>query len=262
MARYRLLVEYDGRPYAGWQSQAGQVAVQDAIERALRAFCGESLRLKAAGRTDAGVHAFGQVAHVDLSRAWPEDKVRDALNAHLSLRDERVSILEARRVPETFDARLSAIRRHYLYRILNRRPPPAIEAGRVWHVKAPLDAEAMAQAAKLLLGKHDFTTFRAIDCQAKSPLKTLEQLDVARVGAYVEVRAAARSFLHRQVRSMVGSLERVGAGRWSAEDLRAALEARDRARCGPVAPAGGLYFMAVDYAPGADGTVELPGPGK
>ena len=247
MPRYRLDIEYDGGPYAGWQRQDGPRTVQEAIELAVKAFCGETVSIRAAGRTDAGVHATAQVAHVDLQKLWPADTVRDALNAHLQAAADRVAILSARVVGDGFDARFSATGRSYLYRILNRRAPPALERGRVWWVPKPLDADAMHEAAQRLLGRHDFTTFRSAQCQADSPIRTLDRLDVSRDGPFIEIRAAARSFLHNQVRSMVGSLKRVGEGAWSADDLTAALEARDRAACGQVAPPDGLYLVGVSY---------------
>lgn len=245
MPRYRLLVEYDGRPYNGFQAQHEQPSVQASIERAVTAFCGERVRLHAAGRTDSGVHATGQVAHIDLQKDWPADVVRDALNAHLAA--EPIAVLAAAVAEPDFHARFSATGRRYLYRILSRRAPPALDQGRVWHVKKPLDAEAMHAAAQALVGLHDFTTFRDALCQAKSPVKTLDAARAERDGEDVRVTFAARSFLHRQVRSMVGSLVEVGLGRWSADDLKAALEARDRSACGPVAPAGGLYLTGVEY---------------
>lgn len=247
MPRYRLDIEYDGSAYAGWQRQAGQHSVQAAIEQAILAFCGEAVSLRGAGRTDAGVHATGQVAHCDLARAWPADTVADALNAHLAAASERVAILAAAPVEESFDARFSASARHYLYRIVNRRAPLTLDLRRAWRVPRRLDADAMHAAAQGLLGRHDFTTFRSAHCQAKSPVRTLDRLDVARFGDTIEIRASARSFLHNQVRSMVGSLKQVGGGRWSASDLRAALDARDRAACGQVAPPDGLYLIKVDY---------------
>ena len=247
MPRYRLDLEYDGRAYAGWQRQAGLPTVQEAIEKAVLAFAGEQVTIRGAGRTDAGVHATGQVAHVDLSRDWQAEKVQGALNAHLALAGEHVAVLAAARATEGFDARFSARARHYLYVILNRRAPAALMRGNVWHVPKTLDAEAMHAAAQRLLGKHDFTTFRSVQCQSDSPLKTLDRLDVARDGDLIEIRASARSFLHNQVRSMVGSLKRVGEGGWNADDLEAALKAADRARCGQVAPPGGLYLTRVDY---------------
>lgn len=247
MPRFRLDIEYDGCPYAGWQRQAGHHTVQAALEQAVEKFCGEAITLRAAGRTDAGVHAAGQVAHLDLTKAWPTDKVRDAVNAHLQQAGERVTILKVAVVPDDFDARFSATGRHYLYRIANRRAPPALDRGKVWWVPKRLDAAAMDEAAKVLLGRHDFTTFRSTQCQANSPLRTLERLDVVRDGDTIDIRASARSFLHNQVRSMVGSLKRVGDGGWSANDLKAALEARDRAACGQVAPPDGLFLVKVDY---------------
>jgi tRNA pseudouridine38-40 synthase len=245
--RFRLDIEYDGGPYAGWQRQADQPSVQAAIEQAVEKFSGETISLRGAGRTDAGVHATGQVAHVDLGRDWRPDTVRDALNAHLSQAGERVAIVDVSAVPDDFDARFSALARHYLYRISNRRAPPALEKGKVWWVPKPLDAAAMHEAAQGLLGRHDFTTFRSTQCQASSPLRTLDRLDVIRDGDLIEVRVSARSFLHNQVRSMVGSLKRVGEGAWSAADLKATLDARDRAACGQVAPPDGLFLTKVDY---------------
>lgn len=247
MPRYRLDIEYDGRLYAGWQRQADLPTVQEAIEKAILAFTGETVTIRGAGRTDAGVHATGQVAHVDLSRDWQADKVQGALNAHLALAGEHIAALDVAAVGEDFDARFSAKARHYLYVILNRRAPAALLRGNVWHVPKRLDAEAMHRAAQRLLGKHDFTTFRSVQCQSDSPVKTLDRLDVTRAGDLIEVRASARSFLHNQVRSMVGSLKRVGDGGWSADDLEAALKAADRSRCGQVAPADGLYLTKVDY---------------
>ncbi len=251
MPRYRLDIEYDGTPYAGWQRQAGQHSVQAALEAAIHDFCGETVTLRGAGRTDSGVHATGQVAHIDLVKPWPDDTVRDAVNAHLKLAAEAVSVTAARQVADEFDARFSATRRHYLYRILNRRAQPALEKNRVWWVPAPLDAEAMHEAAQGLLGRHDFTTFRSSQCQASSPVRTLDRLDVTRSGDLIEVRTSARSFLHNQVRSMVGTLKRAGEGAWSAEDVRAALDARNRAACAGIAPPQGLYLTQVDYSIGA-----------
>jgi tRNA pseudouridine38-40 synthase len=245
--RYRLDIEYDGSPYAGWQRQKGQHSVQAAIEQAIAAFCGEEVSLRGAGRTDAGVHALGQVAHLDLAREWPADTVRDAVNAHLVSAGETVAVLAATLVGDDFDARFSALRRHYLYRIVNRRAPLALARRQAWWTPKPLDAEAMREAAQALVGKHDFTTFRSVQCQAKSPVKTLDRLDVARAGEAIEFRATARSFLHNQVRSMVGTLKRVGEGAWNAADVKAALEACDRSACGPVAPPDGLYLVKVDY---------------
>ena len=245
MPRYRLLIEYDGRPYHGFQAQAGLASVQGAIERAVKGFCGQTLRLHAAGRTDTGVHATGQVIHVDLEKDWKPEVVRDALNAHLV--PEPIVILDAQVAPEGWHARFSARERRYLYRILNRKSPPALDQGRVWHVKKPLDAEAMHEAARVLVGHHDFTTFRDLGCQAKSPMKTLDVAAVRRDGEHVLLDFASRSFLHRQVRSMTGSLAEVGVGRWTKADVAAALAAKDRKACGPVAPAEGLYLTGVSY---------------
>jgi tRNA pseudouridine38-40 synthase len=244
MPRYKLTLEYDGAPFVGWQRQANGFSVQEALEGACFALCGEATAAHGAGRTDAGVHATGQVAHIDLAKSWEAPRLREALNAHLV--PNPIAVLQAE--PEdAFDARHSARMRHYVYRIVNRRAPLTLERGRAWHVKRRLDAEAMGEAAKALIGRHDFSTFRDSQCQAASPIRTLTSLDVARSGDCVELRVGALSFLHRQVRSMVGSLERVGAGYWSAADLKSALEAADRSRCGQVAPACGLYLARVDY---------------
>ena len=245
MPRYRLRVEYDGRPYNGFQIQAGQPTVQGSLERAVTAFCGEAVRVFCAGRTDTGVHATGQVAHIDLAKDWRPEVVRDALNAHLV--PEPISILEASLAPTGFHARFSATGRRYLYRILNRHSRAALDLGRVWQLKKPLDAEAMQAAAQVLLGEHDFTTFRDTLCQARSPVKTLDAAKVTRDGDEIRLTFAARSFLHRQVRSMTGSLVEVGLGKWTADDLAAALEAKARAACGPVAPSDGLYLTGVTY---------------
>jgi tRNA pseudouridine38-40 synthase len=245
MPRYRLTIEYDGTPFAGWQRQANGRSVQEAIEDAIAGFSGERVTIGGAGRTDAGVHALAQVAHADLAKDWPVETVRDALNFHL--RPEPVAVLDAELAAEGFDARFSAKARHYLYRIINRRPPLTIDAGRAWRVKAPLDADAMDAAAQHLTGTHDFTTFRNANCQAKSPVKTLDRLSVRRQGEEILIEASARSFLHSQVRSIVGSLRLVGDGSWGADDLANALAAKDRKNCGPVAPAQGLYLLKVDY---------------
>ncbi len=233
MPRYKLTLEYDGGPFAGWQAQANAPSVQGAIEAAVLGFSGEAVRIAAAGRTDAGVHATGQVAHVDLSRDWPAKTVMEALNA--GLRPAPVTVLSAEVAEGDFHARFSATGRRYLYRVLNRAGPPALEAGKVWWVRRTLDAEAMAEAARALIGLHDFTTFRDAACQAASPVKTVDEVTVERLGEEVRLRFAARSFLHRQVRSMVGSLAQVGLGRWAVGDVADALAAADRARCGPVA---------------------------
>jgi tRNA pseudouridine38-40 synthase len=246
MPRYRLTIEYDGGPFQGWQAQADAPTVQGVLESAVFAFSGERTSVRGAGRTDAGVHSEGQVAHFDLVKPWPCDTIRDAVNAHL--RPHPVAILAAERAPDGFDARFSAIRRSYRYVILNRRAPPALDAGRAWHVAAPLDAEAMHRAGQALVGQHDFTTFRNAGCQAKSPVRTLEKLDVSREGERVFVRAEARAFLHNQVRSMVGSLKRVGEGAWPEGRIGEVLQARSRALCGALAPAHGLTLVRVDYA--------------
>ena len=245
MPRYKLTIEYDGAPFCGWQLQDNALSVQGALETAVEAMCGEPVRVHGAGRTDAGVHALGQVAHCDIAKSFAADRLRDGLNAHL--RPHPISLREVEIVPETFEARFSARKRHYLYRIRNTRANLALDIGRAWRLPRPLDTDAMHSAAQRLVGKHDFTTFRDTECQAKSPEKTLDQLDVTRDGDAVNVRTSARSFLHSQVRSMVGSLVWVGEGRWSADDLAAALAARDRAACGPVAPPEGLYLVRVDY---------------
>ena len=245
MPRYKLIIEYDGTPFVGWQVQDNGMSVQGVVADAVLAFAGERAAVGGAGRTDAGVHALGQVAHVDLAKDWPPDTVRDALNAHL--RPHPVAVLLAERVADDFDARFSAIRRHYRYRIINRRADLALEVERAWRVPRPLDAGAMHNAAQRLVGRHDFTTFRSTECQAKSPVKTLDRLDVTRDGDEVDVIAVARSFLHNQVRSMVGSLVHVGEGKWSTDDLAAALAARDRTACGQVAPPQGLYLVRVEY---------------
>ncbi len=245
MPRYKLIVEYDGAPFSGWQIQADQRTVQGTLAAAIEAFTGEKVNLQGAGRTDAGVHARGQVAHMDLAKDWDTDTVRDALNAHL--RPYPVAILTAEKVAADFNARTSAIKRHYLYRVLNRRADLTLDAGHAWRVPRLLDTAAMQSAAQRLVGKHDFTTFRSTECQAKSPVKTLDRLDVERHGDEVDILASARSFLHNQVRSMVGSLVAVGERRWSADDLQKALDARDRTACGQVAPPDGLYLMRVDY---------------
>jgi tRNA pseudouridine38-40 synthase len=245
MPRYKLIIEYDGAPFCGWQRQADLMSVQQALEEAIAGFSGETVVTQAAGRTDAGVHALGQVVTFDLAQGRDPFKVREALNYHL--KPHPIAVLTAEQVAEDFEARFSALARHYEYRILNRRARPALDEGRVWHVPVKLDAEAMHEAAQLILGKHDFTTFRAAECQAKSPVKTLDKLDVSRQLDMVIVTSGARSFLHHQVRSMVGSLKLVGEGRWTPRDFREALDARDRSRCGTLAPSTGLYLTRVDY---------------
>jgi tRNA pseudouridine38-40 synthase len=245
MARFKLTIEYDGTPFVGWQRQDNGPSVQVALEAAIKKFCGEDVVVTAAGRTDAGVHALGQVVHVDLTKDWPPETVRNALNFHLQ--PDPVTILAAARAADDFHARLSATGRAYLYRILNRSAPPAVERNRVWHVPHELDADAMHVAAQSLIGHHDFTTFRASFCQAKSPMKTLDRLDVARVGDEIHVQARARSFLHHQVRNMVGTLKLVGQGKWAVRDVADALAARDRTKGGPTAPPDGLYLVSVTY---------------
>lgn len=245
MPRYRIIVEYDGTPFAGWQIQPNLPTVQGVLAEAIRGFSQEIVVVKGAGRTDAGVHATGQVAHFDLTKDWPAHRVREAMNYYL--RDVAACVLTCEHVADTFDARFSATQRHYRYRLLTRRARPALARNRVWWIDHALDADAMGEAARVLLGRHDFTTFRAAMCQAKSPVRTLDVLDVAQEGEEICVTASARSFLHNQVRSMVGSLKLVGEGKWTARDMQQALEARDRAFCGPVAPPTGLYLTRVDY---------------
>ena len=245
MPRYKLIIEYDGAPFSGWQIQENGTTVQGAMEAAVKAICGEHVRVHGAGRTDAGVHALAQVAHCDITKPFAPDRLRDGLNAHL--RPHPIGVLTAEIVPDTFEARFSAIRRHYVYRIVNRRANLAIDIGHVWRLPRVLDTDAMHQAAQRLVGKHDFTTFRDTECQARSPEKTLDQLDVVRDGDNVTIATSARSFLHSQVRSMVGSLVWVGEGRWNADDLAGALRAKSRSACGPVAPPDGLYLVQVDY---------------
>jgi tRNA pseudouridine38-40 synthase len=243
--RYRLTLEYDGTPFVGWQRQDNGPSVQGALEAAIEKLSGERVTVTGAGRTDAGVHALGQVAHFDLAKTFEPGKIRDALNYHL--RPDPVSVLQAAEADEQFHARFSATARRYLFRILNRRSPPALEAGKVWHVSPKLDAEAMHAAAQFLVGQHDFTTFRAAECQAQSPVKTLDRLDVSQRGEEIHIEASARSFLHHQIRSFAGTLKLVGEGKWQPRDVKKALDARDRAACGPVAPPEGLYLVRVDY---------------
>jgi tRNA pseudouridine38-40 synthase len=245
MPRYKLTIEYDGTPYVGWQAQDNGASVQGVLTDAVAAFAGERVTIAGAGRTDTGVHALGQVAHIDLAKDWDNDTVRDAINFHL--RPRPVAVLAAEKVAADFDARFSALKRHYLYRIVNRRADLTLDQNRAWRVPRPLDSAAMHAAAQLLLGKHDFTTFRSTECQANSPVKTLDRLDVTHDGDEIRITAMARSFLQHQVRSMVGSLIHVGDGKWSADDLAQALAARDRTACGQVAPPHGLYLVRVDY---------------
>ena len=245
MPRYKLILEYDGGPFSGWQRQENGPSVQQALETAVLGFCSETVTAHAAGRTDAGVHARAMTVHIDLARDFPADTVRDALNQHL--RPAPIAVLSAQIVSDDFHARFSCIRRAYEYRIVNRRAPLTLDAGRAWRVGTPLDAEAMHAAAQVFVGKHDFTTFRAASCQSDSPLKTLDDISVSRAGEEIFIRCAARSFLHHQVRSFAGTLAEAGRGRWRVGDVKAALKAKDRASCGPVAPAEGLYFLRADY---------------
>jgi tRNA pseudouridine38-40 synthase len=250
MPRYRITIEYDGTPFVGWQRQAEGVSVQGELESAIKKFSGETVGIRGAGRTDAGVHALGQVAHFDLAKAWEAGRVRDAMNFHL--RPHPIAVLTSAITEETFDARFSAVRRHYEYRLLTRRAPPVLARNRVWWVKRDLDAEAMQAAATVLVGHHDFTTFRAAQCQARSPVKTLDRFEISREHEEIVCRISARSFLHHQVRSMVGSLKLVGEGKWTRADIAEALAARKREACGPIAPSSGLYLVAVDYASATD----------
>jgi tRNA pseudouridine38-40 synthase len=245
VTRWRLTIEYDGRPFMGWQRQDHGPSVQQSLEEAIFRMTGELAAVHAAGRTDAGVHALAMAAHVEIEKGVTEHRLREGLNA--LVRPDPISVLAVERVPDDWHARFSCIGRKYLYRILNRRAPPALDRGRLWHVAVPLDAGAMAEGAAMLVGRHDFTTFRSVQCQSDSPMKTLDRLDVRRVGEEVQIEAAARSFLHHQVRSMVGCLALVGRGQWQSGDIRRALEARDRAELGFNAPAEGLYFVEALY---------------
>lgn len=245
MPRYKIIIEYDGSPFVGWQRQNNGLGVQQVVEEALAAFAGETITVFAAGRTDAGVHALGQVAHFDLERDFAPDTVRDALNFHI--RPHPVSVIAAETADAEFHARFQARERQYRYRITNRRAPLALDRGRAWWVPVPLDAAAMHAAAQVLVGNHDFTSFRASICQAKSPVKTLDRLDVSRDGDDIFIFACARSFLHHQVRNLTGTLKLVGEGKWTADDVAAALAARDRARGGPTAPPDGLYLTKITY---------------
>ena len=245
MSRYKLTVEYDGSEFVGWQWQANGYSVQQALEEAVAAFGGEAVRVHGAGRTDAGVHAMAQCCHLDLAAAPPPETLRDALNAHL--RPRRVVVLSAETVAEDFDARRSATARIYRYRIVNRRAPLALDAKRAWQISRALDSDAMAGAAKRLLGRHDFSSFRASACQAPSPIKTLDRLDVTRQGEEIHLTARSQSFLHHQMRAMVGSLVWVGEGRWVQAHIDDVLAARDRRQAGPNAPPWGLYLEAVLY---------------
>ena len=245
MARWKLTIEYHGGTFVGWQRQDNGLSVQQSIEEAIEKFSGEFARLHCAGRTDAGVHALGQVAHFDLEKNVDGDVVRDAINAYLC--PLPIAILTAEKMPDEFHARLQAKRRHYRYRILNRRAPEAIETGLVWHVVKPLDAGAMHEAAQCLIGRHDFSSFRAAQCQAKSPEKSIEEISVMRSGDEVVLSVVAPSFLHHQIRNIIGTLKYVGDGKWDAADVKATLEAKNRAAGGPTAPPMGLYFVKVEY---------------
>jgi tRNA pseudouridine38-40 synthase len=245
MTRYKLIVEYHGGDFFGWQRQDNGPSVQAEIEAAVKKFCGETVTVSASGRTDAGVHALGQVVTLDIEKDTNADTVRKALNAHM--KHVRVAILSAEAVEDSFHARFSATGRRYLYRIVNRRSPLALDLGRAWFVPVPLDADAMHAAAQCLVGHHDFSSFRASHCQANSPMRTLDEISVTREGDEIHIAVAARSFLHHQVRNIVGTLKLVGEGKWSAADMRAALEAGDRSAAGPTAPAAGLYFVGVSF---------------
>jgi len=245
VTRWRLTIEYDGGPFMGWQRQDHGPSVQQALEEALAKMTGELPAVHAAGRTDAGVHALAMSAHVDIEKSPTEHRLREGVNA--LVRPHPISVLSVEKVADDWHARFSCIGRRYVYRILNRRAPPALESGRVWHVAVPLDADAMAQGAAHLIGRHDFTTFRSVQCQSDSPVKTLDRLDVSREGDEIRIEAAARSFLHHQVRSMVGCLAMVGRGQWKPKDMKAALEERDRAALGFNAPPHGLYFVEAIY---------------
>ncbi len=245
MTRFKLILEYDGGAFVGWQRQDNGPSVQQALEEAVTGFCGETATVHGAGRTDAGVHALGQVAHLDLEKPTTAETLRDALNAHL--KPAPVAVLAAEVAADDFHARFSATERRYLYRIVNRRPPLALERGRAWWVPRPLDAAAMHAAAQVLVGKHDFSSFRASECQAKSPVKTLTAIEVSRLAEAIEIRARAPSFLHHQVRNFAGTLRLVGEGKWSTAKVKAVLEARDRNAAGQTAPAEGLYLTEVVY---------------
>lgn len=245
MPRYRITIEYDGTPFVGWQMQENGPSVQAAIMEAVEKLSGEEVQIFGAGRTDTGVHALGQVAHFDLSKDWETKRIRDGLNHHL--KPAPVAILEAAEVDDEFHARFSARKRYYLYRYIVRRAPLVIERNRAWRRPNPLDVQAMHEAAQALTGQHDFTTFRSVHCQAKSPVKSIDSAEVSKQGDVITFKVSARSFLHNQVRSFAGSLEQVGIGKWTVADFKRALAAADRSKCGPVAPPEGLYLVGVDY---------------
>ena len=245
MPRYKLIIEYQGGPFSGWQRQKNAPSVQETIEKAVEALTGDPAVVQGAGRTDAGVHALGQVAHLDLASDWDAFKLVGALNHFL--RPAPIAILDAEVVDDAFHARFSALERQYLYRIVNRCPPLTYDKGLAWKVQGPLDVDAMRAGAAHLVGHHDFTTFRSVNCQAKSAVKTVDEVEVGQDGDEITIHVRARSFLHNQVRSFVGTLEQVGAGKWTPDDVRLALESQDRANCGPVAPPDGLYLVAVHY---------------
>ena len=245
MPRYKLILEYDGGGFVGWQRQENGLSSQEAVENAVHRFCGEHVHVYSAGRTDSGVHALAMAAHLDLETSWPVKTIRDAVNFHL--RPAPISILSVEAAADDFHARFSCVRRAYEYRIINRRAPLALDRGRAWRVAVRLDAEAMHDAAQVLVGRHDFTTFRSVKCQSASPVKSVEEISVMRLGEDIFIRCSARSFLHNQVRSFAGSLAEVGKGKWRARELKAALEAKDRTACGPVATGEGLYFLRADY---------------
>ncbi len=245
MPRYRINVEYDGGPFCGWQMQANGPSIQGALTRAIKSLSAEEVAVFGAGRTDAGVHALGQVAHFDLSRQWETDKICAGLNFHL--KPDPIAILGVKEVDDGFHARFSASMRHYCYKIITRRAPLTIERGLAWRVNSNLDAPVMHEAGRSLIGRHDFTTFRSAHCQSNSPVKSINSVDVTRLREHISIKISARSFLHNQVRSIAGSLKMVGEGRWTVSDFNAALKACERSKCAPVAPPGGLYLVQVDY---------------
>lgn len=245
MPRYKLTLEYDGRAFQGWQRQKNGFSVQEALESAVHAFSGETVAVQGAGRTDAGVHASGQVAHLDLDKVMPLESLQNAINHHL--RPHPACVLRATEVPDDFHARFSATGRRYLYRIVNRRAPLILDAGRAWHLPSTIEAEVMHEAAQRLIGKHDFTSFRSAACQSQSPVKTLDRIAVQRHADEIHITVAARSFLHHQVRNIVGTLKMIGDGKWPVDRIEDILEAKNRAAAGPTAPADGLYLMAVQY---------------